>query len=411
MDLADREGKMLFLYFVGPAGDERCRKFESTVLSEPTVRAKLQGACLVRLAVDAEISIQGKRVKLLDQPAYAALQGRPGVAIVDLAHKEPRLYNRVVSCFALETGRQNTVQDLAALPDPLLLPASPASPANPPPSSPPALSPPLGNAPEDLWFHDYGLAMDAAIQQQKMLFVYFCPNVNDDRCAQFECQTMADPQIMERLRKVIKVRLPIDAKIGIKGEPVELLKHPAFAEMLGTAGLAVLDFAHKGAPYYGTVVSTFPFMQGCPYTSREMAVILDLPPGTLTQRTMIYAVRAHPERPASTDGALDANLIQEAESHSDHQARIGLQGHHAWNIRFQRIAALLPGGLSPREVCAESWPGQGLLQAALECVRCWRLSSGHWSAVSSPQNYYGYDMKRGPNGIWYATGIFGGQGN
>ena len=33
-----------------------------------------------------------------------------------------------------------------------------------------------------------------------------------------------------------------------------------------------------------------------------MAVILDLPPGTLTQRTLIYAVRTHPERPASADG-------------------------------------------------------------------------------------------------------------
>jgi len=49
----------------------------------------------------------------------------------------------------------------------------------------------------------------------------------------------------------------------------------------------------------------------------------------------------------------------------------------------------------------------GLLAAAIECVRCWRLSSGHWGAVRESHPVYGYDMKRGDNGIWYATGIFG----
>jgi hypothetical protein len=106
---------------------------------------------------------------------------------------------------------------------------------------------------------------------------------------------------------------------------------------------------------------------------------------------------------------MDANLLSEAESHSQYQARIRLQGHHRWAARFPRINALLPQGLTAREVCAESWPGESLVEAAIECVRCWRLSSGHWSAVRARQGRYGYDIKRGGNGIWYATGIFGGR--
>jgi hypothetical protein len=58
-------------------------------------------------------------------------------------------------------------------------------------------------------------------------------------------------------------------------------------------------------------------------------------------------------------------------------------------------------------VCAESWPGENLVEAAIECVRCWRLSSGHWEAVRTQHTVYGYDMKRGSNDVWYATGIFG----
>ena len=59
------------------------------------------------------------------------------------------------------------------------------------------------------------------------------------------------------------------------------------------------------------------------------------------------------------------------------------------------------------EVVAESWPGQDLVDAAEEAVHSWRQSPGHWSAVRSRQPVFGYDIKRGLNGIWYATGIFG----
>jgi hypothetical protein len=126
----------------------------------------------------------------------------------------------------------------------------------------------------------------------------------------------------------------------------------------------------------------------------------------LTQRTLILAVRIHPEGPSSTDGVFLTTLAKESESHARHQAQINLQGHHNWESRFHRISARLPGGHSAQEVCAESWPRMGLIAAALDCVHSWRQSSGHWSAVLSRHSYFGYDMKRGSNGVWYATGIF-----
>ena len=85
------------------------------------------------------------------------------------------------------------------------------------------------------------------------------------------------------------------------------------------------------------------------------------------------------------------------------------QGHHNWQNRFERINAKLSAGLLAQEVCAESWPGQGLLEAARECVHSWRQSPGHWDAVKTQHPVFGYDMQRGANGVWYATGIFGRQ--
>lgn len=35
-----------------------------------------------------------------------------------------------------------------------------------------------------------------------------------------------------------------------------------------------------------------------------------------------------------------------------------------------------------REVCAENWMGQLLVEAAGECVHSWRQVSGHWEAVT-----------------------------
>ncbi len=266
------------------------------------------------------------------------------------------------------------------------------------------------------WHDDYARAMDLAERQGKMLFILFTSadnsatdldNDSDDDRDSAHRLAIATPEMQEKLKNFVRLALPVDAKITMGGKKVTLLELPAYSEMLARQGMAVVDFASKNSRYHGSIVSMFPLYRGQAFSAQQIGVMLDLPPGTLTQRTLIYAVRTHPERPASSDGNIRTDLTSEAESHSDYQARIRLQGHHSWETRFHRIRSRLPGGLTATEVCAESWPGENLLAAAIECVRCWRKSSGHWSAVRDNHPCYGYDMKRGNNGIWYATGIFG----
>ena len=124
---------------------------------------------------------------------------------------------------------------------------------------------------------------------------------------------------------------------------------------------------------------------------------------------MVFAVRIHPESPASTASKESPVLADEASAQSRYQAQICVQGHHQWESRFHRIIGRLfgrgtPG--TPKEVVAESWPNQNLIDSCIDCVDSWRQSSGHWAAVRAPHDSYGYDIQRGPNGIWYATGIF-----
>jgi hypothetical protein len=260
------------------------------------------------------------------------------------------------------------------------------------------------DAPPVRWLRDYGDALTAAKQQNQMLLIYFYDSSSGSQCQRFQKQTLDAPQVRAKLRDYVCVRLPMTTKITVQGKQVVLLEHAAFGEMLGRPGIAIVDYRSHGA-LRGNVVSDFPITDALWYAPEQMAVILALPPGTLTQRTLIYAVRTHPDHPASTDGQPDPTLLEEAESHSQYQADIRVQGHHSWGSRFARILSRLPRARAPREVCAESWAGQDMVDAAVECVRCWRLSSGHWSAVCARSRLFGYDMKRGANGIWYATGI------
>jgi hypothetical protein len=262
-------------------------------------------------------------------------------------------------------------------------------------------------APAVKWLSDYAKATSAAEGANKMLLIYFYDSAKGSPCEQFAKETLDDPQVRRQLRRYVCLRLPVTAKIVVQGKPVVLLEHEAFREMQGKPGIVIVDYRSSDSTLRGAAVSQFPLTETLCYTPPQMAVILKLPPGTVTQRTMIYAVRVHPDHPLSTDGEVRPELLEEAESHSQYQANIRVQGHHFWESRFQRIQARLArrGGGAPREVCAESWGGENLVDGAVECVRCWRLSSGHWSAVSARSRYYGYDVKRGGNGVWYATGI------
>lgn len=259
------------------------------------------------------------------------------------------------------------------------------------------------------WRLDYAEAMKAAKSQQKMLFIWFQPARPSATSRQFETAALANAAVQAKLEDYVALKVPADLKITVDGRETKVLSHSAFEELHGQAGIAILDFAHADAPYYGRVVTALPFTSGKLYRfqPKHLAVALDLPPGTITQRTMVFAVRIHPEAPASTKGELDPELANAARQHSQYQARIRRQGHHNWGSRFPRLSALLPFGLRAQEIVAESWPQESMVDAAVDCVESWRQSSGHWSAVRARQPRFGYDMQRGSNGIWYATGLFG----
>ncbi len=257
------------------------------------------------------------------------------------------------------------------------------------------------------WQTDYRASNEEARTAHKLTLIWFFDPGDAEENSRFQADVLDQPAIAERIAATcVAVKLPLDEPLVVDGRTTKLLAHPAFSDLHAGPGVAIIDQRDSSSKHFGRVVSVFPHRRG-PIAAEQLAVLLDLPAGSLTQRTLIFAVRTHRDRPGSADGGMLPLLAGEAEKHAIHQASIGLQGHHGWNQRFHSINARLPAGLVAYEVCSESWPGQSLVEAAEECVDSWRQSSGHWNQVSRQADHYGYDMQRGAGGVWYATGIFG----
>ncbi|MEM9659698.1 MAG: hypothetical protein AAF961_15160 [Planctomycetota bacterium] len=256
------------------------------------------------------------------------------------------------------------------------------------------------------WHTDYYAAYRDARAKRRMLLINFVA-AGSAAQANLESRIARNANLKSKLAGMTLVRLPSEAAVDINGRTTRLLDHSSFSQMHRRPGIAMLDLKHSAAPYYGRVVSAFPFMSSKYYRWRSdyLSTLVDLPAGTLTQRTMVWAVRVHPERPASTNGMLDAQLASAATRHSQHQANIQVQGHHNWDRRFHQVRGMV-GAHEASEVVAESWPNQNMIDSCLDCVDSWRHSSGHWGAVRRLHRFYAYDIRRGRNGIWYGTGIF-----
>ncbi|MDR2115839.1 MAG: hypothetical protein LBP87_05600 [Planctomycetaceae bacterium] len=296
------------------------------------------------------------------------------------------------------------------------------------------------------WETDFAVASQKAKEQSKNLLIYFyaekdsllIPNSTEERfvkvgkdeirqvvyvlpqlqkplpitaaCREFEDRifnkSSSRSEVFDLFNNYILLKLPIDAvqESGVEGQ-TPILDLPQFREMAHLPGLAMIDYEHKEALYYENIVGILPFLRAKPPTLEQVQTFLTLPPGTLTQRTLIYALRTHPERPLSTMGIFHPSITKEATDHSTYQAKTRVLGHQNFGTRSSRISEKLEQG-SVSEICAQSWTDEGLFEAAIGCVRAWRNSSGHWSAARKKHTYYGYDMVLGSDNIWYATGIF-----
>src|SRR2546422_259896 len=246
---------------------------------------------------------------------------------------------------------------------------------------------------EPAWLTDYDLATERAIKEKKDLIILFQEKSEFD-------DVFRDPELHKRLEDFVLLRVPTSFEYRGK----KLLDYSPLEDMLGKPGFAIISYHNDKLPTHGEAISVHALIgsryRWAPaYGVDQLKIILDLPAAaTLSQRSMIYAVRVHPERPASIHGECHSAFLAHAQGHSRHQASTQRQ-HHANLIAtsgsLQSQGASFSGA---SEVVAESWGrvvgGENVLEAAFSCIDAWRHSSSHWSAVAGRQRYFGYDIAR-----------------
>ena len=216
--------------------------------------------------------------------------------------------------------------------------------ANPAPEEPAKAEP---AAQGFTWFDNYGLAMKHAEQQKQLLLVVFTDANRQLRPNLDELFGSAD--LKPLLADVTAVKLPVDARVQVGGKPLRLLGHHAFSELQGQAGLAIIDLRDADSRYFRQVVSIFPFHAGRTLDSFQLRTLLTLPSGSLTQRTLVFAVRTHPERPQSALASWHPVLAAEAEGATLETVEcIAEHGHlHPLQQCFLEGAALQCGICTP----------------------------------------------------------------
>lgn len=207
-------------------------------------------------------------------------------------------------------------------------------------------------------------------------------------------------------------------------EAAALLKDGRFHWMWERAGLAVLDFRNDAEERLKK--SLIRYLPHELIDERKVRILAGIPAGlTLTQSTMTFAVREHPEA-HSADGTPSLNLMKIAEKNSAREAenylRIYGPNKNYGAANYYGGGHYNQGHGYETEVGGWAWSiaerpeNKCMVKAAMSGVRVyeWIYSGqkhGHWGAVCQRWNYFGWDMQYvrlpdGRDGKWFITGDF-----
>lgn len=118
---------------------------------------------------------------------------------------------------------------------------------------------------------------------------------------------------------------------------------------------------------------------------------------------LIYGGFCAPQQPTLPyHSAEHPYLSKLAEAHAGSMARRCHQDHAGFAGGRSSWIMYVAGCSEASEICAESWPGQTLWQAAIGSWKDWSQSPSHWRTANGKPALYGAGTARGRDGIWYS---------
>ena len=171
---------------------------------------------------------------------------------------------------------------------------------------------PTKNVAALIWHQDYLAGYQQAMQEKRPLLMQFRdisePDVSESRIAGFGA-----PELQPLLENFVRVSMPVGSIVPgqTTGQaPSRLLDHRSFRHLNGKAGVVIIDLTEPSAANFARVVSALPLPSDGRFSPEILSKLLQLPAGSIGQRTLLLSIRTATSAPDFTVGEQQPLLNQ-----------------------------------------------------------------------------------------------------
>jgi len=258
------------------------------------------------------------------------------------------------------------------------------------------------------WHQDYLAAYQQAIQDKQMLVMLFHdasnPDLSETRTSGFGAE-----DLQPLLDKHVRVSLPINF-VAPSTEPnvpaTRLLEHRSFRHLRGQAGVAIVDLTDAQGPNFGRVVSALPLPSDGRFSPEVLETLLQLPNGSIGQRSILLAVRTGVTGDNFTSGEAHSQLHQLANRNARLMAQAEQAGSYDQASRVTAIRESFGDGIQIGELLFATDGPTTVQEAAIQAVTKWMQSPEDRRVLTGSSFAYGIELFQSPTSQrWFATCI------
>ena len=253
------------------------------------------------------------------------------------------------------------------------------------------------------WHQDYLAGYEQALDERKLLMMVFRDSATSDSVSDF-VNRLAVPSLERKLGDVARVILPVEVVTPGSDDGQPLLAHRSFRHLGVRPGVVIVDFRDKTSKLYGRVISAMRQPPAGQYSPDSFETLLELPSGTIQQRSLLQAVRTSAADRNFSTSRLSGSLNELANRNARYMAHFGQQGTFDNENRRTQIVEEFGTAATSTELVWASSQKMSLHEAARQAVESWTLNPADYFQMTQTSTDYGIDLIQEPTtGLWYAT--------
>ena len=273
-------------------------------------------------------------------------------------------------------------------------------------------------APENIatrldWHEDYVAAFAEASQRKQYLLMLF-RDKTETRPRQSSASSLFAPSLQPMLEQFIRVELPVNTAMPATFEstatadqndlPQLLLNHRSFRHLGVQPGIVVVDLTDPESANYARVVSSIPLPGDGLLSTDELMLAFNLPKGTISQRTLLLAIRRNVPDSSLSMREFSATLVEQARRNSRMMAHSEQSVSFEQDLRREAVVREFGPRVELLELVFATENRTTVQDAALQAVNSWSASSDSFEVLTTPAKAMGMDMFQSPEtGRWYVT--------